>query len=421
MTPIRVLLPVLLLPALLLALLLPSVLAAPPGKGRPAPPRKPRYLMAHYMPWFGAKPSSQAWGWHWTMNHYHPDTIVGGRREAASHFYPLMGLYDSGDPDALDCHVLLMKLAGMDGVLIDWYGTDDYLDYGLNQRNTLALVRAVQKAGLRYAVVYEDQTVPKLIAGHVIPEADAVAHGRRLMAWLQAHWFSDPAYLTQDGRPVFLVFGSGYYTSDQWTQIFVGLPRPPLFFTEDGRRAPADGAFAWPQPGGGTEASVRALDRFYTLAPSWPQSLPAAWPRFDDIYAQADVHPSWGHIDDREGRTYAETLDRALKSDAPIIQLVTWNDWGEGTQIEPSVEFGCRDLEATQRARRRSFDPAFPCTPQDLRLPLALYALQKKDGDDPKRRAKLDAISRLLFAGKTKQARALLAGMDPALKTAPHP
>ena len=395
------------LPALLLALLMSRALAAQPSAGKPPPPHKPRYLMAHYMPWFEANPTSGRWGWHWTMNHYQPDNVTDGRRETASHDYPLMGLYDSGDPDALDCHVLLMKLAGMDGVLIDWYGTDDYLDYGLLQRNTLALIRAVKKAGLRYAVVYEDQTVPKLIAGHVIPEADAVPHGQRLIAWLQAHWFSDPAYLTLEGRPVFLVFGSGYYSGDQWTHIFADLPRPPLFFTEEERRAPAAGGFAWPQPQGGDAQSLRELDRFYAAAPNWPQSIPAAWPRFHDIYAQADVQPSYGIIGDQDGRTYAETLQRALKSDAGIIQLVTWNDWGEGTQIEPSVEFGYRDLEATQRARR-SLDSAFSYTAPDLRLPIALYALQKKVGGDAVKRAKLDMISRLLFAGQLRRAQALL-------------
>jgi hypothetical protein len=28
-----------------------------------------------------------------------------------------------------------------------------------------------------------------------------------------------------------------------------------------------------------------------------------------------------------------------------IIQIATWNDWGEGTVVEPSREFGYRDLE----------------------------------------------------------------------------
>ncbi|MDQ2799830.1 MAG: glycoside hydrolase family 71/99-like protein [Armatimonadota bacterium] len=407
MTPLRALLTILLLA------LTPAVFAAPSANtAHPSPLRKPRFLMAHYMPWFQAKPTSADWGWHWTMGHYHPDTVTQGRREAASKYYPLMGLYDSSDPDALDCQVLLMKLAGIDGVLIDWYGTDDYLDFGQNHRNTLQMIRAVKKAGLRFAIVYEDQTVPKLIAGHIIPETDAVSHGKQMLAWMQAHWFSDPAYLTLNGRPVFLVFGNGYYSSAQWTQIFAGLPQPPLYFTEEYRREPAVGGFAWPQPSGGTDGSFRALDQFYTRSAPWPQAMPAAWPRFDDIYAQAGVHDSWGHIDDRDGQTYAETLERALKSDASVIQLVTWNDWGEGTQIEPSVEFGYRDLETTQRERRRYLDPKFSPKPQYLRLPLALYELQKKSEGNPALRAKLAVVSRLMFAGQWDRARALLAKIN---------
>lgn len=368
-------------------------------------PHHAAFLMAHYMPWFQAPPVGAKWGYHWTMNHFHPERVTAGRREAASRFYPLMGLYDSGDPDALDCHVLLMKLAGIDGVVIDWYGNDDYWDYGDNNRNTLRLIEAVKRAGLRYTVMYEDQTVPHLIAGHQFAAGDAVAHGRRLMGWVQQHWFSDPAYLALGGRPVFLVFGAGFYEGAEWTQMFAGLPRPPLLFTESDRRPPAAGAFAWPQPQGGTAGSSRDLDGFYVRAKAWPQAIPGAWPRFQDVYGEAGAQKSFPVIEDRGGKTYAETLTRALGSGQPVIQIATWNDWGEGTQIEPSVEFGYRDLETTQRLRC-ALNPAFRYVPQDLRLPVALYALQKQF---PAKRPQLQAISRLLFAGDLPQARAALA------------
>lgn len=392
-----------LLIVLLILLFFPRSVAASP----PAAPR--RLLLAHYMPWFQSKPVSGMWGWHWTMNHYDPDRAVNGRSEAASKYRPLIGLYDSGDPDALECHVLLMKLAGIDGVLIDWYGTDDLYDYAANHRNAERLIRFVKKAGLKFAVVYEDQTVPNLIAAHRLTEADAVPHGRRLLSWLQTNWFTDPAYVTENGRPLFLAFGSGYYKGDQWTQIFAGLPQPPAFFTESDRRPPAIGGFSWPQPGGGTDAALREIDGFYQKAAGWPDLLPAAFPRFDDIYAEAGIHRSWGHIDDRDGRTYTATLERALKSRAAVTQLVTWNDWGEGTCIEPSVEYGYRDLEATQRLRRRYLSPKFPYQPDDLRLPVELYRLRKRYGAGSPQSVKLDAIARLLFAGNTSKARVVLA------------
>ena len=59
-------------------------------------------LLVHYMPWYASKPVSGKWGWHWTMNHFNPDKMdENGQRELATHDPPLIGPYDSGDPDAL--------------------------------------------------------------------------------------------------------------------------------------------------------------------------------------------------------------------------------------------------------------------------------------------------------------------------------
>ncbi len=79
-------------------------------------------VLAHYMPWFAARPLSPSWGWHWTMNHFDPEKQTEGKREIASHFHPLIGPYDSSDVDVIEYHLLLMKLAGIDGVVVDWYG-----------------------------------------------------------------------------------------------------------------------------------------------------------------------------------------------------------------------------------------------------------------------------------------------------------
>ncbi|MEM1294691.1 MAG: hypothetical protein AAGH89_04955, partial [Verrucomicrobiota bacterium] len=65
-----------------------------------------KLVMAHYMPWYASKSVSGAWGWHWTMNHFDPDEVRwDGRRKVASQDYPLIGLYDSADDDALECQV----------------------------------------------------------------------------------------------------------------------------------------------------------------------------------------------------------------------------------------------------------------------------------------------------------------------------
>jgi hypothetical protein len=388
-----------------------SALAVPPRTEKSA---AKRLLMAHYMPWYQAKPDSAQWGWHWTMNHFNPDHIVNGRRDAASRYYPLIGLYDSGDPDTLQCQVLLMKLAGIDGVIVDWYGNNDYLDYGANNHNTERLIPYLEKAGLRFAVCYETHTISTEIEGGIFPQSQATAHGQRLMQWLQQNFFSSPAFLKLDNRPVLLSFGDPYYTDNQWNELFSAMRPKPAYFTEANLLEPAAavGAFDWPQPSGGTQQALKEQDSFYARAKAWPHFIPAAFPRFDDVYEQAGVGKSWGHIDDDNGQTYQTTLTKALKSSAAIVQIVTWNDWGEGTQIEPSVEDGYRDLEATQRLRRRYLDPSFRYTAADLRLPVRWYLLRKKLAADPAAEKYLAAFFPLIVAGHMDQARKLLANYD---------
>ena len=100
----------------------------------------PVKVYAHYMPWFENSANGR-WGMHWTMATADPNAVdADGKRQIAAHFYPLIGPYSSSDPDLIEYHLLLMKLAGIDGVLIDWYGTHDVYDYRANKRNAEALV-----------------------------------------------------------------------------------------------------------------------------------------------------------------------------------------------------------------------------------------------------------------------------------------
>ena len=109
------------------------------------------------------------------------------------------------------------------------------------------------------------------------------------------------------------------------------------------------------------------------------------------------------------GGTYTDTLTQALQSSASIVQIVTWNDWGEGTQIEPSVQVGYRDLETTQRLRRQFLDPSFARTAADLLLPVEWFRLRKKYADNPAVEARLDTVFPLVVAGHLDRAKALLA------------
>jgi hypothetical protein len=380
------------------------LVACSPSPAASAAKRKRPLILVHYMPWFTAKPASPTWGWHWTMNAFDPDQKAQGKRRIASHYYPLIGPYDSGDPAVFEYHALLMKLVGIDGLIADWYGLANQVDYPLIHRNTAALFQSAARLGLRVAVCYEDQTVSRLVQAKKLAAADRVRHVRAEIDWLRRNWFARPGYVRVAGKPLLLSFGFDGLTDRDWEQVFLGKRDRPLYLSEHRRRNVAAGAFDWPVP----KDHRAALDRFYKQMKDWPVAMPAAFPRFHDIYREAKVHPSWGHIPDNGGRTFQTTLRRALQSGAPVVQIVTWNDWGEGTSVEPSAEFGYRNLEAVQQLRRQLFGADFRFKAADLRLPHRLFILRRKGAKQRQGKDKLDKIARLVAAGSLSAARAAL-------------
>jgi len=137
------------------------------------------------------------------------------------------------------------------------------------------------------------------------------------------------------------------------------------------------------------------LDRF---SKQDGRKIGCAFPGFHDIYKEAGAQPSHGYVDARNGETIRHTLDRAMGSGDPFVQVATWNDFGEGTCVEPSREYGYRYLEAVQDARRRFPDKPFPYRPADLRLPLRIYHLRKRVAPSSPERKLLDDTVDLLLA-----------------------
>lgn len=401
----------------------------------------PKPVMVHYMPWFQTPYSlgGTSWGYHWTMNYFNPNTLTNGNREIGSWYYPLIGPYDSIDPAVLEYHVMLMKLAGIDGVIVDWYGQDNYYDYAINDARTLALLNYIQKAGLKFSLCYEDQTIKQEIAGGPrnginVTSNNAVAHAQQTMLYAQTNYFASPNYLRWNGQPVLLNFGPQYFMqSTQWTAIFSVLSpsNQPAFFTLYNRLSPvATGAFNWfPSMTTNTPPSqVQSyLNSFEQSAASWPAFISTAFPRFHDIYAQAGG-TSDGYLDDANGSTLSNTLARALTNSSGLVQIATWNDYGEGTIIEPTASgvsgcalvdshqpttvYGYTDLGIIQDCRRTYLDASFPYHTYDLALALRLFNLRKQYGNNAILAAEMDRIFANVVTGQLTAAGMQLSGLE---------
>ena len=369
-----------------------------------------KLILAHYMPWFESKDVSGKWGWHWTMNQFDPDkTGKDDLPEIAAHFHPLIGLYDSNDPHALECHLQQMKLAGIDGVIIDWYGTKDANDYAMLHRNTVRLIKHLRIAKMKYAICYEDQTLKHMINQKTIAQKDALPVGRESFQWMDANCFGDPLYVTIEGKPLLAVFGPQYFEKEQWVELRKGLKHSPMILSlpHVQEKYGLDGVFGWAPVWGGQPIAFETwngyLDRLYSR-PNPESNIAIAFPGFVDIYDVAKVQPTHGTIAHDGGKTLQHTFQRAIKSGSAIVQIATWNDYGEGTMIEPTHENGYRDLEYLQTAI--DSDSAYDA--EDLQLPARLYLGRKASKEDKRMQTVFDQASALLLQGKCDEVRDLL-------------
>ena len=353
------------------------------------------------MPWFETPSTNQGrWGIHWTMANRDPELVTDpqtGRRQIASHFYPLIGPYASSDPDVIEYQILLMKMAGIDGVLFDFYGTSDHADYPMILRNVRAMVDRLPSAGLSFAFVYEDQSVKHAFDTGAI--TDVMQQAKADMRWMGGYFQSEgyirlsgQGDLSSDGKPLLMVFGPQYFqTQESWVTLTNALPQSPGLFTlwyesaETG--SVAKGEFAWIYQD--QKSYLGHLNDFYSRDFSGRIPMAVAFPGFQDYYSEGGWGANLFRIDHRAGSTFAETLALAMNAEGPI-QLATWNDYGEGTMIEPTVEFGYRFLEAVQ------VELGVEATPQDLRLAERLYRLRVSSKGDAAIHTALDQVYGLI-------------------------
>jgi hypothetical protein len=355
----------------------------------------------HYMPWFENKESSDngLWGIHWTMANKNPDNIdENGKQEIASHFYPLTGPYASSDPDIIEYQLLLMKYSGIEGVLIDWYGSSDLNDYPLIRRNAEALINALDLVGLKFAIIYEDRTISARISKD--PSFDRIAGAQEDMSYISANYFSKSSYIQIDNRPLLMLFGpEEFHLPAEWTEIFSVFPDPkPCFLVLTGKTketgANSSGEYIWVDPS--------SLAAKYATMSKFSAFMGGAFPGFKDFYGQG----GWGsnfpwQIDYKDGETFTQNLQIAKNANVKSVQLITWNDYGEGTMIEPTQEFEYNLLGSVQQFAGVTY------TQDDLKTIFDQYELRKKYPNDSHIQDLLDQSFYYFVSLQTTKAQAL--------------
>lgn len=334
-------------------------------------------IFMHWMPWFETPDSKGTWGYHWKMNTQNPDVIVNGKRQIAAYAYPQTGPYASSDPDIIEYQLLLMKYSGVDGVMIDWPGTRVLYDYPDNLANSNALISKLNALGLQFGIVEEDRNWD--------PGMAAQAHGD--FTYMQSNYFNQINYLKVNNVPVVLNFGPiTFHQSSEWGQILSGItPKPkiiPLYgYTNQVGTNNAGGEFPWIY-----QDHPTVVNNYYTQAGSFPISVGVVYPGFNPFYQAGGASgPTW-QIAYNGTATFSTMLDKALASSVGIIQFATWNDYGEGTMIEPTLEFGYSFLTTMQQKLGVGYGQ------HELELIYRLYQYRKQYKTDSGKQSQLNQV-----------------------------
>jgi MYXO-CTERM domain-containing protein len=330
-----------------------------------------RKIFVHMMPWF------EVGGLHWSLNSRNSATGV------ASWYSPLIGEYSSNDAVVIEYQLLTMKYAGIDGVLIDWPGLNGANDLPRNKAAAEAIINRTAAFGLDFGIVYEDQDAVSLDAA------------KNDLSYARDNYFGKPNYLKVNGQPALLVFGPQKFTNpSDWTSILSVFAQKPSLFTlwyNANAGSNATGQFAWIAQNGlkGVSDFDNGLD-----GGNHGAMIPVLYPGFNPYYAAGGwPGPTWKisyslKQDNTEGGdTFASTFQLGMYAGDPL-QIATWNDYGEGTMVEPTNQFQYRFLTTLQQNVGATYTDA------ELKIVKLLYDQRRQFGGS--KQAQLDQASTAL-------------------------
>src|SRR5262249_14537049 len=160
----------------------------------------------------------------------------------------------------------------------------------------------------------------------------------------------------------------------------------------------------WPYQDPGMTNHLTKLRNFYSGSSPFLKTVGGvAYPGFNDFYQQGGAGSTLFYIPENDGQTLIDTLNTykdwstgARAGNLDFLQLATFNDFGEGTMFEPTVETGFKYLDELQTY----YQVKNPLTHQaldeaDLQLVYELYLARKKYAGNAATQALLGQVSSL--------------------------
>eukprot|EP00927_Polykrikos_kofoidii_P077259 TRINITY_DN74218_c0_g1_i1.p1 TRINITY_DN74218_c0_g1~~TRINITY_DN74218_c0_g1_i1.p1 ORF type:complete len:981 (+),score=106.05 TRINITY_DN74218_c0_g1_i1:74-3016(+) len=302
---------------------------------------------------------------HWDKNL--APRFAGGKHnpdegDIGSTFWPELGPYSSMDAHVVSVHMKQMRAASIGVAVLSWYPPRMHDAEGFRDHDVLLtmLLDVAKNEGMEVAIHIEPykgrtpESVRDDIADILQKYGDHPALHRRLPTGRHLKWLKQASPEVIHRRlPLIYVYDSYHNLPASWAELLTptgsisirGTPldaimlclwveRPHESYLEFGG---FDGAYTYFAADGMVYGSSSA---------NWPAMaanakrhgtmfVPSVGPGYND----KKVRP-WNQASTRKrdgGKYFTRLLEKAVRTAPDVISLTSWNEWHEGTNIEPSV------------------------------------------------------------------------------------
>ena len=298
-------------------------------------------LHTFYYSWYGNPAQDKQWvHWDHKVLPFGDRPLTGrtefpGGEDIGANFYPQLGTYSSHAPEIIKKHIQMMKQANIGVVSYSWWGKEDFAS-----RSVITFMDEAQKAGLK-------------VNFHIEPIYKNAKEFKQAIATLMALVGEHPALYRLDGKPLYYIYDSYKVEVSQWRQVLADDGQLSL------RNTALDGHFIglWVEQDDGKFFTEGHFDGFYTYfavdgfvygstTANWPNM--SAFAKENKMMFIPCVGP--GYADDRirpwngknyrsrqQGKYYDDMFKAAIDMKPQIIGITSFNEWHEGTQIEPAI------------------------------------------------------------------------------------
>jgi len=318
-----------------------------------------RKVLAFYYPWYRTKDFSGKWE-HWNQEGSNPDRIDSqGRREITAAHYPEAGVYDSTDPGTIRRHLLESERAGIDAWIVSWWGREYQL------KPVPAILDTIAQTGspIKVALYYE------MVPGCNGYSCKNLKPGKRIqgvlddLEFINRNYAGHPAFLKVENRPVIFIYERAMLQAlGQWPEIIEqAREKENWFFSGDSALTMTPYLV-----GKGFDQihfynpvmelnffSARLLpdSGFVHFAHSEGKSVAlTVIPGYDERRIPSRTLKI--HADRGSGQLYQTLWSKAIKAKPEWVLITSFNEWHEGSEIEPSLEFKDSYLDLTGQFAR---------------------------------------------------------------------